>query len=362
MDIKPLQALSPPWICPEGSYQLVDQIQISCGAIHPDFEYCVIGALPKDGLYCFANTAYTQLHKHFMNTLLKISDPAVDMIACVMHATGRYLSLASHVLPLSPRFEIRDDARMSMGNKIEKGELKGKIQIAFNRSYSREEHQKSKQTNAILDDFDHKTKRLHETLPKPRPPIVGDTLRLRAAAATDISPYDLGQGNLVTEIRFNQDGYIVLGLNANQEMRSICVHGNGTIVGYDGKPLSGFVASQIKAQIKQIFEHFEMPLPTKHTHKKPPTPAETDLDSLHDASNKLQLYIPAMDLATRYPMAASVALAAVVSVVAEATASSYVWTSGAIGAGVGFITYKSLHNKLSDPDEHEDEDLTPRIK
>ena len=75
--------------------------------------------------------------------------------------------------------------------------------------------------------------------------------------------FDMGKGNKVTGIVKQGDFYIVQGTNNENQARSIQVHADGSMKNHLGgvKP-QGNVDQQMRANIKAIFEHFKIPLPT----------------------------------------------------------------------------------------------------
>lgn len=168
-DIKPLATISDvDWQCPEGSYQLVNELDRNSGAIRCDqYEYCVMGAVPHNNLYQNANLIYQNTHPEVMQSLSEAfrSDPNIDRVRCVMEATGRVLSFASKTKVDQPRLEFRGDSRNeAIHENIEEGYLKGKINIKFDRSYGVESPDISSQTKFILGGLEQVFKRAKSTL------------------------------------------------------------------------------------------------------------------------------------------------------------------------------------------------------
>ena len=139
-DIKPLRPLCDDWTCAKGSYQLVPGYYLNLGCKETNFEYCVMGSVPHDRLYRIANLVYARVHKRYMDTLRTLQDDSlVDKVSCIMRATGLHLSIAAQTFKLTPQFEVRGDHRFGKEREVVEGNLQGKIQVTFDRSYGREE-------------------------------------------------------------------------------------------------------------------------------------------------------------------------------------------------------------------------------
>jgi hypothetical protein len=163
LDIEPLATIEAAnWSCPEGNYQLVNQYEINIGVEHPYFEYCIMGALPKNRLYHFTNLAYAELHNKYLELLLNIPNgEGLDVSKCIINATGPHLSLARKNLEASARREIRGDFRLSTSNQIVQGELKDKVIISFDRTYGREDIIEDASTKTVLKYFTTMTNEIY---------------------------------------------------------------------------------------------------------------------------------------------------------------------------------------------------------
>ena len=74
--------------------------------------------------------------------------------------------------------------------------------------------------------------------------------------------YFLGNGHIVNSIKNKGDYFVVHGQNKSGQQREIQVHQDGSIKNYQGNDkLDGYVGGEMKAQIKNIFQHFNVPLP-----------------------------------------------------------------------------------------------------
>ena len=155
-DIKPLGPLCDDWTCTNGSYQLMNSYDLLSGCEEPNFEYCVMGSVPHDRLYRIANLVYARVHKHYMEKLRTHQDDSlVDKVDCIMRATGLHLSMAAQTFKLKPQIEKRGDNRCKLDREVVEGNLRGRIQVNFDRSYGREglEVSRTEDTRNIISYF-----------------------------------------------------------------------------------------------------------------------------------------------------------------------------------------------------------------